>query len=269
MSWTDLILRLRALVRHGHAEGELDEELRFHMEMEARKRRAEGLTDEEARRLARSRFGGADLVREECRDVRGLTLLENLVRDIRYGVRMLRKTPGFTVIAVLSLAIGIGANTAVFSLLDTVLLRMLPVRSPEQLVVARWGAHADLSLSATWANGSDDGHGGHAINVFSWAIFSAMRSHGRALSDVMGFSPLGPVNAAVGNRAMATGAMVVSGNYFQALGVATIVGRPITADDDTADGLPSAVIRYRLWDRAFGLETSAIGKTLSSPESRR
>ena len=262
MSWTDLILRLRALVRHGHAEGELDEELRFHMEMEARKRRAEGLTDEEARVAARARFGGADLVREECRDVRGLTLLENLARDVRYGARMLCKTPGFTAIAVLSLAIGIGANTAVFSLLDTVLLRMLPVRNPEQLVVAKWGAHADLSLSATWSTGGTDVDGLQTHNVFSWAIFSEMRSHSRALSDVMGFSPLGPVNAAVGNQAMSTGAMVVSGNYFQALGVSTIVGRPITADDDTADGLPSAVISYRFWERAFRLDPAAIGKTM-------
>ena len=148
MGWTDLILRLRALLTHNRAEGELDEELRFHMEMEARKHQAAGLSGEEARRSARVRFGGVEQVREECRDVRGLSFLENLARDLRYGARVLRKTPGFAIIAVLSLAIGIGANTAVFSLLDAVLLRMLPVRNPQQLVVAKWGTHAEIDVNA-------------------------------------------------------------------------------------------------------------------------
>ena len=262
MSWSDVMLRVRALLRHGRAEDDLEEELRFHMEMEARKQRQQGMTDGEARRAALVHFGGAEQVREECRDVRGLTLLENLARDVRYGVRVLRKTPAFTTIAVLSLAIGIGANTAVFSLLDTILLRMLPVRNPEQLVVAKWGAHADLTLSATWATGGDDGHGGWTRNVFSWAIFTDLRARSRSLTDVMGFSPLGPVNVAVGNQAISTGAMVISGNYFQTLGVNTVIGRPITDDDDTADGLPSAVISYRFWERAFGLNPEAVGKTL-------
>jgi len=262
MGWTDLVLRVRALVRRGHADDDLNEELSFHMEMEALKEKTAGMSDEEARRVARLHFGGVDQVSEECRDVRGLTMLENLARDVRYGARVLRKTPGFTAIAVLSLAIGIGANTAVFSLLDTVLLRMLPVRNPEQLVVAKWGAHADLDLSATWANGGDDGNGRWTRNVVSWKIFTEMRAHSRTLTDVMGFSPLGPVNVAVGNQAMSTGAMVVSGNYFQALGVGTVVGRPITDDDDTAGGLPSAVITYRFWERAFGLDPAAVGKTI-------
>jgi hypothetical protein len=181
MGWTDLVLRLRALVTHDRAEGELDEELRFHMEMEARKARAAGLSDEEARRRARVRFGGVDQVAEECRDVRGLTFLENLARDLCYGARVLRKTPGFAIIAVLSLAIGIGANTAVFSLVNTVLLRMLPVRNPEQLVVATWGARADLNLNATWVNMSAAADGGWVRNVFSWAIFSEMRARSRSL----------------------------------------------------------------------------------------
>jgi predicted permease len=139
---------------------------------------------------------------------------------------------------------------------------MLPVRNPEQLVVAKWGAHADLSLNATWANGGVDADGAWTRNVFSWASFSEMRAHSRNLSGVMGFSPLGPVNIAVNGQAMSTGAMVVSGNYFQSLGVGTVLGRPITDDDDTADGLPSAVISYRFWERAFGLDAAAIGKTL-------
>ncbi len=264
MIWAghDLLLRLRTLAHRRRAESELEEEVSFHLEMEARKNRAEGMSASQARQAASIQFGGVEQVREQCRDVRGLVFLESLVRDLHWGAHMLRKTPLFTAVAVASLAIGIGANTTVFSLLDTVLLRLLPVRSPEQLVVARWGAHADLDLNATWSSGGGDGQGGWVRNVFSWAIFTQMRAHSRAVKDVMGFSPLGPVNVAANGRALAAGAMVASGNYFQALGVETILGRTFAADDETAGGLPPAVISYRFWDRAYGLDPAAIGKTL-------
>jgi predicted permease len=262
MRWSDLLLRLRALVRHDRAESDLDEELRFHLEMESRKNRDVGMPDSQARNAARASFGGLDLASENCRDVRGLTLVENIVRDIRYGIRVLRKTPVFTAVAVLSLAIGIGANTAVFSLLDTVLLRMLPVRSPEQLVIARWGGHSDVELNTTWSSGGSDGKGNWQTNVFSWPVFNAIRAQSRTISGVMGFSPLGQVNVAANGQALASGAMVVSGNYFQALGVSPILGRALSEDDDTSGGLPSAVISYRFWDRAFGLDPGAIGKTI-------
>ena len=262
MGWHDLLLRLRALAHRRRAESDLDEELSFHLAMQARKNHAAGMPDSDARRRSLIEFGGVEQVREQCREVRGLLFLENLARDLQCGARVLRKTPLFTIIAVASLAIGIGANTAVFSLLDTVLLRLLPVRHPEQLVVARWGAHTRLDLSSTWATGGGDGHGGWTRNVFSWSIFSQMRAHSRTLADVMGFSPLGPVNVAANGRAVATGAMVASGNYFQALGTSTAVGRTFTDDAESAGGIPPAVISYRFWDRAFGLDPGAVGKTI-------
>ena len=140
MTWHDLLLRARALFSRRRAETELDEELRFHLEMEARKMKNHGMDDRQAQQAARAHFGGLDRAAEECRDARGLTTLENLARDTRYGLRMLAKSPVFTAVAVLSLAIGIGANTAVFSLVDAVLLESLPVKDPEQLVVLKWGA---------------------------------------------------------------------------------------------------------------------------------
>jgi predicted permease len=262
MGWHDLLLRLRALAHRRRAESDLDEELSFHLEMEARKKQAAGVPPGEARQSARVNFGGLEQVREECREVRGLRLLESLARDVRWGARVLRKTPLFTAVAVASLAIGIGANTAIFSLLDTILLRMLPVRNPEQLVVARWGAHADLPIGNVWATGGGDGHGLWSENVFSWSIFTQLREHSRTMRDVMGFSPLGKVNVATGGQALVTGAMVASGNYFQALGVGAILGRTFTADDESAGGLPPAVISYRFWDRAYGLDPAALGRTL-------
>jgi predicted permease len=263
MRGSDFLLRLRALLGLRRAERELDEELSFHLEMEARKKRTSGVPEARARELAHAEFGGVEQVREECREVRGVLPIENLARDLRYGLRILRKTPVFTVIAVLSLAIGIGANTAIFSLLDTILLRMLPVRNPEQLVVARWGTHKGLDdLHFDWATGGGDGTGFSTRNVVSLPIYADMRARSRALTDVMGFSPLGPVNVAVNGKALSAGGMVVTGNYFSGLGVGALIGRPITDDDDTSDGLPSAVLSYRFWERAFGLDPTAIGKTI-------
>ncbi|MBL8231868.1 MAG: ABC transporter permease [Bryobacterales bacterium] len=259
MRWSDVRIRLRALRSRDRAEAELDEELRFHLEMEARKQRAAG--DARPDDSALVNFGGLEQVREQCRDVRGLTLLENMARDFRYGVRVLRQSPVFTAVAVLSLAIGIGANTAVFSLYDTVLLRVLPVREPKELTIVRWGAQRELSFNATWASGGGDGRGRWTKNVFSWAIFQEMR-RGSKLREVFGFSPLGPVNLAVNGRALAGGAMVASGNFYQALGVTTILGRPFSSDDETIDGLPAAVISYRFWDRAFARDAGAIGRTV-------
>ena len=158
MGWHDLALRLRALFARRRAESELDEELSFHLAMEAEKNRTRGVDAREAALRARRAFGGVDYHREECRDARGLTLIENLMRDLRYGVRVLARTPVFTAVAVLSLAIGIGATTAVFSLVDVVLLRSLPVRHPEELVVLGMSANnGPRSLNSSYSNSGGGG----------------------------------------------------------------------------------------------------------------
>ena len=175
MGFDDFRLRLRALRSRKRAECDLDAELKFHLEMEARKKSLDGMPEDAASRRARAAFGGVEQVREECRDIRGLTLLENLARDIRYGARVLGKSPLFTAVAVLSLAMGIGANTAIFSLVDTVLLRMLPVPNPEQLVVLKWSANRHPKGVNQSFSVSDDVPRFHT-NVFSWPVFSALRT---------------------------------------------------------------------------------------------
>jgi predicted permease len=263
MGWNDLAMRLRALFSRRHVESELDEELSFHLAMEAEKNRARGLDAAESNRLARREFGGVEQFREGCRDARGVNTIENLVRDVRYGFRVLRRTPVFTAVAMVSLAIGIGANTAVFSLVDKVLLRTLPVRNAEELVVLGWSANnSPRTLNSTYSNSGGGGsYGRFHTNVFSWPMFESARRSG-ALAETIGYSQLPRLNVLANGDSRVTGGIAVSGNYFSGLGVRMALGRPLQADDDSEGGTTAAVISYRLWDRAFGLDPAAAGKTI-------
>src|SRR5437588_11408879 len=134
MRWANkFLLRLRSLCRRPEVERELDSELRFHLEQQIAENIAAGMPPEEARFAARRTVGGAEQIKEECRDARALAFIETLMQDVRYGLRMMRRSPTFTGVAVLSLALGIGANTAIFQLIDAVRLRALPVENPQQL----------------------------------------------------------------------------------------------------------------------------------------
>src|SRR5690349_18907367 len=194
----------------------MEEELRFHLERQVEKLMRSGLTRQEAVRRARIEFGGVESVKEECREARGVRLLETLGHDLRYALRMWRKNPGFTAVALLSLALGIGANTAIFSVLDEVLLRSLPVRNPRELAL--------LTLTATdqnsrWAAVLREVFGEEA--PLSYPLYRALRDSNQVFSGLAAsFEPMNVDMAAQGRPQVQ--AEPVSGNYFSVLGVEPI-----------------------------------------------
>jgi predicted permease len=242
---TDIIFRLRSLLRRSRVETELDDELRFHFEREVEKYVRSGLTHEEALRRARLSFGGIDQVKEECRDARGVQLMETILQDVRYGLRMLRQRPTFALVAVMTLALGVGANTAIFSIVNAVLLRSLPYRDPDRLV--RIFFH-------------NPGLGLRDV-PFSLPELNDLRTRSGVFEDV---SIIG------GGNVNLTGAIhperlefiVTHPNYFSMLGATPQIGRLFGPQDFALGFAPVAVISDGLWRRSYGADPSVLGRSL-------
>jgi predicted permease len=245
MRWKqELIFIIRRLIHRRRAERELDEEIRAHLEMETARNVADGMSPEEARLAARRSFGSVALSKEDSRAMWGLGSLEILWQDLRYGVRMMLKNPGFTTIAVLTLSLGIGANTAIFTLLDKLLIRTLPVERPDQLVTF-----------------VEDAGGEPAI--FSYPLYAELRDRNDVLSGVAAFEQR-PFSMSDGNATERVIGQIVSGNYFAVLGVRPALGRFFLPEEDrTPNTHPVIVISHGLWRRSFGADPAVIGKTLS------
>jgi len=190
--------------------------------------------------------------------------MQTLLQDLRYGIRQLLKSPGFTAVAVLSLALGIGANTALFSLVDAVLLKTLPVRKPEELALFKWASgERGLSLSHNGTIDQEPGTGMRLGTSFSVPAFELMRAHTQTLSDLFAFAPRGELNVSVDGEAEVAGGQLVSGNFHSGLGVRPALGRMINNDDDQTSANPVAVISFRYWRRRFGLDPAVVGKTIN------
>ena len=225
-------------------DADLERELRSDLELEEEEQRDNGKSPEEARFAAQCAFGNAILIREQTREAWGWAPFERLWQDIRYAFRQLKRSPGFAIATILILALGIGAVTAVFSLIDTALLKMLPVHDPEQLVELR---AVNPAFDVNYA--------------FSYPAFKSFENQTQVLAGALAFRKLPDVDVEMEGRSELAQGQVVSGDYFSVLGVRAILGRTILATDETAPGQnPVAVIGYDYWRTRFALDPGIVGK---------
>ncbi|HLY39660.1 MAG TPA: ABC transporter permease [Terracidiphilus sp.] len=246
--------RLRFLVQ-GKSRDEVDEELQFHLEREAEANRRRGMAPSEASREAAIAFGGREHAREQCREARPAWLIESLLRDLRYGVRGLARNPGFTATAILTLALAIGANATIFSLLDQALIRALPVRDPGELMVLSFAG----DVSGQWHSegGSSPGH----VHEFSYPMYRDLRDKSSVLSGLVASASNG-IGITWNGRSEVVSAELVSGNYFDVLGIRPATGRLLEPSDETAPGANAvAVVSFDYW-KAHLAEATVTGKTL-------
>ncbi|HEV2617859.1 MAG TPA: ABC transporter permease [Candidatus Acidoferrales bacterium] len=253
-----ILRRIANLFRRSKLDQDIEAELRSHIEMRTADNIVAGMSPKEARRQAVLRFGSRPAMKERVIAADAHMFLDSLWQDLCYGVRVLRKSPGFTAVAVLTLALGIGANTAIFSVIDAVLLRSLPVKDPQQLVVLRWSAHSKPKVH---------GFSGYGDCVdqkcsFSLPFFRIMDAQAKAFSGMAAFAgPLDMDFSGNGEASIAHGTFV-SGDFFSTLGVNAFIGRPLTASDDTPSAPPAIVLTYAYWQRAFGGDRSVIGRSV-------
>jgi len=259
----DLLYRLRALFRRESMEAELDEELRAHLEHQVEKLVQSGFPVGAARRRARLEFGGVDQVKEECRDARGVRFIETMTQDLRYSLRTLARNPAFTTVTVLTLALGIGVNTAIFSLINAVMLKSLPVRQPEQLVLFQWASREfPVMVPSLRGSSKPDKYGQFTSTSFTYAAFEETRASNKVLSGICAFADSGRLNLIVGGQAGLAEADLVSGDCFSTLGVQPILGRLLEPADDRPEAPRAAVISYGYWRRRFGGDASVVSKSV-------
>ena len=231
-------LRLRSLLRRGQVEAELDEEMRYHLERQIEANVARGMSEEEARYAALRAMRGVDQRKEECRDARGMRLIEEFLQDVRYGARLLAKNPGVTLIAVVTLALGIGANTAIFSVVNAFLFRPLPYGDPDRLVMV------------------DSQQRGESIGV-SFADYEDWQRQNHVFDDLAFFNLRWNANLELGNETETLNLTFGTANLFSTLQVAPLLGHaPATGDSDTV------LLSHGLWQRRFSGDPGIVGRQL-------
>jgi hypothetical protein len=237
----DLLYGFRVLFNRDIVERELDEELRFHFDEQVKKYVRSGLSHADAVRQVRMEFGGVASVKEECREARGVMLVDTVLQDVRYAIRGFRRTPGFAVMVVMTIALGLGLNTSVFTIFNAYVLRPLSVRDPYSLYLF------------TWQNRNGDGH------LFTWREFEDFRKQNRAFSEVVGLEPLNFVRVE-GHTLIGE---LVTGNYFRVLGVHAVMGRPLIPEDAAAPGRePVVMLSSAAWRNKFASDPGIVGRKL-------
>ncbi len=239
--WTRIRSWSHATIRRGRVEREMDAELRFHVESYTEDLILSGVPEAEAMRRARLEFGGLEQTKEVCREARGTNLVESLTQDVRFGLRLMRKSPGFTAVAVVTLALGIGANTMVFSVVNALLLRPLPVERPNELAFV------------------ENTHFGPGQ---SFPNYKDLRDHNRTFAGLIGYR-IAPMEMKSDGGAQRVWGYLATGNYFEVLGVQPVLGRFFTQSEDLNPGAsPYAVLSYNAWRSRFGADKAIVGKTI-------
>ena len=259
--------KLAWLARRRRKEAELREELEFHLEAEAEDRRADGLTEEEAGYAARRDLGNYTLVREDTRAAWGWTLLEQFIQDVRYAFRTMATNKTFSALAIMSLALGIGANTAIFSFMDSLLLKALPVPDPESLVVLKWHTSAQAHSWNSVVQGFHgstygDGQTGTIGGIFPYGAFELLHRDGPIFSSVFGRYAWEDFNLSVKGQAEVAKGDFVTSDFFSGLRIAPAAGRLIFAADDRAGAPAVAVVSFALSQSQFGGPANALGQTV-------
>ncbi|HYL61900.1 MAG TPA: ABC transporter permease [Candidatus Methylomirabilis sp.] len=245
--FADLWFRLRSLFHRRAVENELDDELRFHFDQQVQKFVDSGLPLAEAHRRARLTIGGRDQIREEYRDSSGVRFLESLGQDIRYAVRMLRKSPGFTAVAVLTLALGIGANTAMFSVINATLLKPLPYPNVDRMVLV-W---------QTYGSNPDN------ASIVSEPNIADIQKQNNVLEPITLFDTAGRgYNLSEGSEPERIGGLRVSANFFDVLGVKPLLGRTFLPEEEVQGNDHEVVLSYGLWQQNFAGDPSLVGKPI-------
>jgi predicted permease len=260
-------------------ENAIAEELAQHLDERYAELRASGATATEAYRGALAELHDSDLLVNELHRIerrfpyepiplgrnQRSNLMTGLWQDLRFGVRMLVKQPVFTLIAVLSLALGIGANTAIFSLVDTVLLRTLPVRDPAALVQFKWAAGDSFRVPYNGYHDRDQTElpGLRVATSFTYPTFTQLQMRQQTLSDLFAFATVEQLNINLNGQSEIAKGMVVSGNYYNALGVLPWRGRLLTATDDQTDAPAVAVLSAQYWEQRFGSDPAVVGKQVN------
>ena len=250
----------RALTRRLTWERELDEELSLHVEMRAVDLIGSGTPPADAQRQARLELGSRESYKEQTRAAFGLRWFDELWQDLLYAGRQLRRSPGVTAVAVLSLALGIGANTAIFTLIESAMWRPLPVRQPEQLRVLSWVSKPDRYGVHLFGDAWPTGDGHTRYGSFPYPVYRELIEHNSVFESLFAVKEIGRITAVEGTNAEAVNCFLVSGEFYQGIGVVPAVGRAIGPEDDvrsTADTV--AVISYDYWTRRFGRDPSVIG----------
>ena len=252
-----LLARFRSLFRNSRDELELVREVDAHLALLADNFERRGMSPNEARLAAKRAYGGVEQAKQAHRDERSLLWIEHALQDLHYALRLLRRSPGFAAVVIITLALGIGANTAIFTEIDAVLLRSLPAADPQHLVIFEWKAQHKGKIESRSSYGDC-----RQDCSFSVPFFEALRSDARTLAEIAAFAGPIEVNFSGNGPANMTRGLFVTGDYFRTVGQNAFLGRTLGPADDSQSASPAIVLDYGYWQRAFGGDASVVGRVV-------